>query len=373
MTNPINLFNIKVNPYKAVSFVQSSVEKVAEKAGSLIADVKYDGVRGNILVAQASGSAWLSRVGKLIPALEHLNGFDKRWQQLLNDDRCIFPDGFMLDGELMVKGVDFNTGSGLLRTKWLKKYNMEYHNVPVTPDMLKPRKVGIAKRVRTEFRLSTEHLRVVLYAVMPIHIAESGEDYDVQNLLMPYHVEAMRSLLVEYFPEITWEIAETYDVFDMQSLNELYAEVRERGLEGLIVKDPLGTYRRGKKSGWWKMKPECEADGVVVGLNWGTPGLANEGKVIGFEVLLENGVTVDANNISQKLMEEFTAKVKEDSLASVGIYTPYGIGCNEPCYENPFEGWQCQVKFMEYTDDGSLRHPSWDCWRGTESDPTVKM
>ncbi|MRT52249.1 ATP-dependent DNA ligase, partial [Xylella fastidiosa subsp. multiplex] len=91
--------------------------------GYLIADCKYDGVRGNIVVDNVAEAAWLSRVSKFIPALEHLNGFDKRWQQLLNDDRCIFPDGFMLDGELMVKGVDLNTGSGPLRTKWVKRDN----------------------------------------------------------------------------------------------------------------------------------------------------------------------------------------------------------------------------------------------------------
>ena len=111
----MNIF--KTAPYKAVSFVESAVRKALETSGYLIADCKYDGVRGNIVVDNVAEAAWLSRVSKFIPALEHLNGFDKRWQQLLNDDRCIFPDGFMLDGELMVKGVDFNTGSGLLRTK----------------------------------------------------------------------------------------------------------------------------------------------------------------------------------------------------------------------------------------------------------------
>lgn len=348
----MNIFN--TNPFKAVSFVESAVKKALEASGYLIADIKYDGVRGNIVVDNVAEAAWLSRVGKLIPALEHLNGFDKRWQQLLNDDRCIFPDGFMLDGELMVKGVDFNTGSGLLRTKWLKKDNAEFHNVMVTPDMLKPRKVGVAKRVRTAFELDTKRLSVCLYAVMPIHIVESGEDYDVQNLLMPYHVEAMRSLLVEYFPEIEWLIAETYEVYDMDSLTELYEEKRAEGHEGLIVKDPQGIYKRGKKSGWWKLKPECEADGIIQGVNWGTEGLANEGKVIGFSVLLETGRLVDANNISRALMDEFTANVKAHG-------------------EDFYNGWACQVNYMEETPDGSLRHPSFEKFRGTEDNPQEKM
>ncbi|USW22304.1 UNVERIFIED_ORG: DNA ligase [Salmonella phage PSP2-22] len=84
---------------------------------------------------------------------------------------------------------------------------------------------------------------------------------------------------------------------------------REEGHEGLIVKDPMCIYKRGKKSGWWKLKPENEADGIIQGLVWGTEGLANEGKVIGFEVLLESGRVVNATNISRTLMDEFTNTV----------------------------------------------------------------
>ncbi|UEP19696.1 ATP-dependent DNA ligase [Klebsiella phage vB_KpnP-VAC71] len=349
--------NIKTNPFKAVSYARSAIEKALETSGYLIADTKHDGVRGNICVDNTANAAWLSRVSKTIPAIEHLNGFDARWQKLLKDDRWIFPEGFMLDGELMVKGVDFNTGSGLLRTKWLKKYNMEYHNVPVTPDMLKPRKVGVAKRVRTEFRLSTEHLRVVLYDIIPLDIIESGDDYSVMTLLRLEHVKVALPVLQDHFPEVEWCLSESHEVYDMDELDALYRQKREEGHEGLVVKDPQGIYKRGKKSGWWKLKPENEADGVVVGLNWGTPGLANEGKVIGFEVLLESGRVVSANNISQALMEEFTAEVKRQEDEEV----------------NPYHGWQCQIKYMEETPDGSLRHPSFDKWRGTEEDPTVKM
>ncbi|WEU80560.1 DNA ligase [Klebsiella phage Amrap] len=363
------MMNIKTNPFKGVSFARSAIEKALETSGYLIADTKHDGVRGNICVDNTANAAWLSRVSKTIPALEHLNGFDQRWQKLLKDDRWIFPDGFMLDGELMVKGVDFNTGSGLLRTKWLKKYNMEYHNVPVTPDMLKPRKVGVAKRVRTEFRLSTEHLRVVLYDIIPLDIIESGDDYNVMTLLRLEHVKVALPVLQDHFPEVEWCLSESHEVYDMDELDALYRQKREEGHEGLVVKDPRGIYKRGKKSGWWKLKPENEADGVVVGLNWGTPGLANEGKVIGFEVLLESGRVVSANNISQALMEEFTKTV----LLSASNAEWHNANEDAQLLPNPYEGWACQIKYMEETPDGSLRHPSFDKWRGTEGEPTEKM
>lgn len=334
----------KTAPHKAVSFVESAVNKALDKAGYLIADVKYDGVRGNIVVDNTADSMWLSRVSKTIPALEHLNGFDKRWEMLLKDDRCIFPDGFMLDGELMVKGVDFNTGSGLLRTKWLKSSNREFDIGGVPP----------LKGSKVDFCLDPKKLKVVLYGVMPFDSMVSGETYEVMNLLMREHVKAMLPVLREHFPEIEWDISESYEVYDYVELTALYEKARADGHEGLVVKDPLGFYMRGKKSGYWKMKPECEADGVIVGINWGTKGLANEGKVIGFEVLLESGRVVSANNISQALMDEFTNTVNIEG-------------------EKFYDGHACQVAYMEETPNGNLRHPSFVMFRGVESDPTVKM
>lgn len=338
------MMNIKTNPFKAVSFVESAIKKALDNAGYLIADIKYDGVRGNICVDNTANSCWLSRVSKTIPALEHLNGFDVRWQRLLNDDRCFYKDGFMLDGELMVKGVDFNTGSGLLRTKWLNKKNFEFDVGGVPP--LKVSKV--------EFELDTKRLSVRLYAILPLHIVESGEDCDVMTLLMQEHVKNMLPLLQEYFPEIEWQAAESYEVYDMVELQQLYEKKRAEGHEGLIVKDPMCTYKRGKKSGWWKMKPENEADGIIQGLVWGTEGLANEGKVIGFEVLLESGRVVNATNISRALMDEFTNTVNIEG-------------------RDFYNGHACQISYMEETPDGSLRHPSFVMFRGTEDNPQEKM
>lgn len=369
--------NIQTKPYKAVSFVRSAIEKALETSGYLIADTKHDGVRGNICVDNTANAAWLSRVSKTIPALEHLNGFDQRWQKLLKDDRWIFPDGFMLDGELMVKGVDFNTGSGLLRTKWLKAKNYEFSTYAIEKEWDNP-------KGKIPFHLNSADLKVVLYDIIPLDIIESGDDYNVMTLLRLEHVKVVLPVLQDHLPEVEWCLSESHEVYDMDELDALYRQKREEGHEGLVVKDPRGIYKRGKKSGWWKLKPENEADGIVVGLNWGTPGLSNEGKVIGFDVLLESGRVVSANNISQALMDEFTAKVKAHTMCDNGCQMSKDVGmdnysCAGKCaYDqhpsnNPYEGWACQIKYMEETPDGSLRHPSFDKWRGTEDDPATKM
>lgn len=340
------MMNIKTDPFKAVSFSRPAVEKALETSGYLIADTKHDGVRGNICVDNTANAAWLSRVSKTIPALEHLNGFDQRWQKLLKDDRWIFPDGFMLDGELMVKGVDFNTGSGLLRTKWLKGINFQYSD--------KSHLWEKGMENKAPFRLDPAKLQVILYDIIPLDIIESGDDYNVMTLLRLEHVKVALPVLQDHFPEVEWCLSESHEVYDMDELEALYRQKREEGHEGLVVKDPRGIYKRGKKSGWWKVKPLEEADGIIQGVNWGTPGLTNEGKVIGFSVLLETGRVVDANNISRALMDEFTTNVKEHG-------------------EDYYNGWACQIGYMEETKDGSLRHPSFTCFRGTEDNPEEKI
>jgi len=353
---------MKTNPYKAVDFNQKAIEKALVEAESLIADIKYDGVRLNLCVAKHevedepvsypfAKSCWLSRVSKVIPALDHLGGFSERWDEFLNDDEQPFSAGLMIDGEVMVKGVDFNTSSGLLRTKWLKPHNEAFASCYP------------GRGTKVPFHLDPKRLKVVVYGVIPMDVVESGEDYDVMNVLMQMHCAVQVALLERHFPEIEWVLPETHNIFSMEELHALYANVRELGHEGLVVKDPFGIYRRGKKSGWWKMKPEDEIDGTVCGLVWGTEGLANDGKVIGFEVLLENGVVVNVTGLTQELMDEFTAKVVEHCKK---------WDC-ELGFLNPYDGHQVQVRFMERTPDGSLRHPSFVCFRGTESNPEEKI
>lgn len=337
---------MKTNPFKAVSFNEKAIRKALAAAGSIIVETKYDGVRGNVLV-QPGGLTFLSRVGKTIPALSWLDGVALPAHQILTDDRQPFREGFMIDCEFLVKGVDFNTGSGLLRTAHSDTKNYRFNCNPDAEETTK-------KSRKVPFQLDPERVEARVIAVIPIDDVATGKEYPVDSALMQYHVANAVAILRDKYPAIDWKMTHSQDVFDFDELAPLFKKAREDGQEGLIIKDPLCNYKRGKKSGWWKMKPEGEADGEIVGLVWGTEGLANEGKVIGFEVLLESGRVVNATNISQALMDEFTHNVKT-------FDTDYYLG------------YACQVNYMEETPDGSLRHPSFEKFRGTESDPFTKM
>lgn len=362
---------LKTNPHRAVDYSESGIKKALEAAGSLEAEVKYDGVRLNLPVFPTGETQWLSRESKPLPALSWMNtsgedigvtkASDWRWflKQTGHEGT-----GLMIDGEVMVKGVDFNTSSGLIRTKWVNQKNFEFSTGEHWGKSWKKEKLP--------FCLDSKHIKVVVYGIVDLKVILNPKAEGPIHSVTRLKAEAIVPLLQKYFPEIDWVLSESHTVYDLESLNSLYEQKRLEGHEGLVVKDPLGKYKRGKKSGMWKMKPEETVDGTVCGLVWGTPGKANEGKVIGFEVLLEDGMVVNACGLTEEQKDEFTAKVKEDTLASVGIFAPYGIGGNEPCFDNPYEGWQVEVLFMERFPDGSLRHPSFNQWRGTEDNPTIK-
>lgn len=354
---------IKTNPHRAVDYSESGVKKALEAAGSLEAEVKYDGVRLNLPVLREGETYWLSRESKPLPALEWMNSeLGNAWTQA--DWRWFLRQagyegvGLMIDGEVMVKGVDFNTSSGLIRTKWLKPSNEEFAECYTW------------RGKKVPFWVARSRLQVVVYGVVDMTtIADPKAEGPIHSVTR-LKAEAIVPLLQKYFPEIDWVLSESHTVYDLESLNSLYEEKRLEGHEGLVVKDPLGKYKRGKKSGMWKMKPEETIDGTVCGLVWGTPGKANEGKVIGFEVLLEDGMVVNACGLTEEQKDEFTANVAESS----GYTLAGGPVVIQDWTEktNPYEGWQCEVLFMERFPDGSLRHPSFKCWRGTEDNPTIK-
>ncbi|CAH6634554.1 ATP-dependent ligase [Escherichia phage vB_Eco_Mak] len=320
-----------INPAKPVAYKESAIQKALDKSGSLIADRKYDGVRCHIVIKPtadingrpAARAYFLSRTNKMIAALRSAwlsNEEQLALGQFLQESR--WPEGIVLDGEAMVKGMDFNASSG---------------------------------RLRSDAQLPLSQLTYVLYGVLPASELEASEtaDLSLSNVMIQVISQVTIHQLKELLKPIDWQLAESWDVYDMEQINELFEEQLSLGREGLVLKDPMAPWKRGKKTGWWKVKNEDTIDGNVVGVVWGTEGKANEGKVIGFEVLLENGVVVNACGLTQDQMVRFTSNIKLN-----------------PDY---YKDWAVQVKFMERTPDGSLRHPSFDCWRGMAGHETEKM
>lgn len=360
---------MNTKPFRPTDYNAKAIQAVLDES-YLTCDVKKDGVRLNLIVEPnllGTGTyqtSWLSREGKAFPAFANSDNplsEDARWAKFFNPNlgEGMFPEGFMLDAELILledgKEVPCKTTSGTLRRK--------------------------------EESIPMSNIRVYVFDIIPLDAVLSGEEYEVMQTVRKMHVEYQVAVLQKIFPEIDWRVSESFDVFSIEtlpvieregfdeegneiivklqpplSLEQLYESVRNREIpeEGLVIKDPMGFYRRSKCNGWWKKTPQDNEDGKVVGLVWGSPGKANEGMVIGFEVLLESGHVVNACKITKKQMVEFTEaydKANEDTFRCFRV--------------NPYEGYTVRVTCMERYPDGSMRHPSFDEFRGI-SDPLIK-
>lgn len=337
---------LKTDPALPVPYAEKAVIKCLEDS-YIIAEDKQDGVQLNLVVSRDcihSGNydVFLSRAGKFLPGLQQAvkgKGIGNSFFKLLNDDMCIYPQGFTLQAEIVCKGQPAEVTAGnLRRTKGLDLSTLEIH----------------------------------VFAVLPLDFIESGsETFNVTNATMKYHVDAMVMLLKKHVKVIHFESTQYRDVFTLEELQDHYETTRKAGLEGLVLKDPNAPYRRGKRTGWWKMKPNETVDGTVTGLVWGTPGLENEGKVIGFEVLLESGHVVNACGLTKAQMEEFTGEAMTVYFGTIPSKQWPDPEVLQSSQVNPYVGWSVEVACMESFKDGSLRHPTFHRFRGI-ADPLNK-
>jgi bifunctional non-homologous end joining protein LigD len=131
---------------------------------------------------------------------------------------------------------------------------------------------------------------------------------------------------------------------------------RERGLEGVVAKDPASTYETGKRSmAWRKVKVRAEEEFVIGGHT------APAGVRAHFGAILVGAFDGDRLRYAGKVGTGFTAKTLAElagRFRSLARATP-------PFVDAPRERgvtWLeprlvAQVGFMERTGDGRLRHP----------------
>lgn len=355
--------------FKPVDYNEKAIEKSIETNGYIRADVKYDGVRQSLAVDLINGQiVFQTYAQEVLACLEWLQGTDSPFHKYIrmyrSDETSIYAadcQGFVIDLELCMKGLTFNESSGILRSKWLSDKNVMYHCGEDTR-----RK----KSDKVRFKLDPQYVEARLIDVLPLESLcdHAATQVDIFTELRVMHREIMLESLHKYpIAGLWYEPVETYEVDSMESLQDIYEDVREAGHEGLVLKDILMPYLSGKKSGWWKMKPDDSADGKIIGLVWGTG--KNSNKVVGFEVELEDGMVVKATGITESLMTELTELVVYDTAEAIGATDIQSI---IDAGVNPFSGWYCQVNYMERFPDGSLRHPNFGGFRGTEENPLSK-
>lgn len=297
---------INVDPYKAVDYNPAAIAKLVNPVYA----VKVDGMR---FIAYFDKDTWdfhiVTREGIEITSLrESKNHAVRALQAGLFSYRPYEPLGtYAVDGEVWIQGMDFDTASGILR-----------RDTPVPADL---------------------SVVFTVFEVLPLAVITGESTCDA-----PWQLR--RCWVREFEDTADSSSVEAEYILCDHTEDEAFADARERGFEGLIIKDRYGLYRNGKVSGWYKRKDEISEDGVVVGFVPGTN--SNTGKLVGFEVELESGVRVKATGLTKEFIQELT----ENSQKYLGRYV--------------------EVKAMQRTAKGALRHPRFSRFRDLDNAPGVK-
>lgn len=304
---------LPVDCHRPVDWNEAAVQRVLDNVGYVLAQTKKDGIRFHAFIDAYDAVRIVTREGIEIRSLEEQK---ERLRKLLQG----LPKAFVLDGEVVVPGVPFEECSGILR-----RYDVIPTDQPVEFWLWDALPVGTI-------------VGEVVYSV--------GLDGRINTL-----VDALSAVIT---PGI--DIVPMEPVTTMEELNLLFDAQRELGEEGLVVKDPNLLARNGKVNGAWKMKPKDTCDGRITGVLWGTPGLGNAGKVIGFTVELENGNLCDCDGLTQAAMAEYTKLIEDWKDLEL----------------HPFLGRYVELSYMEMTNKGSLRHPKFKTFRDLDYAPGWK-
>ncbi len=138
----------------------------------------------------------------------------------------------------------------------------------------------------------------------------------------------------------------------------LYEEVRRRGLEGIIAKRADSPYRSGRSSHWLKIKSDHSGDFAIIGFSPSEKvartgfGALQLGVRDGDHWVHVGGV---GSGFSEEQLREMRAQLDPLLRPRAPVeqpkpLTPRGTKWVEPRLV-------CEVRYAQYTDDGTLRHP----------------
>lgn len=273
----------------------------------VIAEVKYDEIRLHVRYTKSFGVEFLSYAGKPLHNLEHwASGF-----------KAFFEKSKLtgLDMGLLVN-ENFNDSY-----RWARSSR------------------GVPKE---KYDKATDTLHPALYHSMVqfylFDIPESDLPYRDRRKLRQMYAHDLSDFLLMDVKE-----PEGWLVYSEDKLDALFVEVRERGLEGLMVKTPGHVYVAGcgaRIDGWLKMKPSDPADGYIVKINRAT---SIEG------VPLDRAGSIDVY-------------LEDGSVASpAGI--PHELGRDMLAHPEKYIGRWVEFSYMERDRQGGYRHPSFTRFR----------
>jgi len=145
------------------------------------------------------------------------------------------------------------------------------HDVLFDGEVLAHRDGRVLRFFELQRRLGRKKVDVDLRREVPVVLVIFDLLWLDGRTLMDEPLTARRRLLEGLGLEHPFLLARLEEATDPEHLDRIFAETRERGNEGLMVKDPLSPYTPGRRGlAWLKLKrPLATLDVVVTAVEWG--------------------------------------------------------------------------------------------------------
>ena len=145
------------------------------------------------------------------------------------------------------------------------------HDVLFDGEVLAHRDGRVLRFFELQRRLGRKQVGADLRGEVPVVLVVFDLLWLDGRTLMDEPLTARRKLLEGLRLEPPFLLARLEEATDPEHLDRIFAETRERGNEGLMVKDPLSPYTPGRRGlAWLKLKrPLATLDVVVTAVEWG--------------------------------------------------------------------------------------------------------
>lgn len=280
---------IEKTPYQgASSFKKQLAEEILEK-GPARSQIKMDGRYCNAIIDEGvylesrSGEDTYLPQSKLMTQLES------------------FPDGYVINGELTMDGIDRNTSNGIV-TSLISISSKLRDGEDATKDI-----ENLNKRHGLDYQEALDLIKFTVWDMVTYDEyleRKSKRPYEERANLLRKIISRTHSINVEFVEE---RIVTTY-----AEAMEHFQDALSRGLEGTILKSSTAPWKDGKPKWQVKMKLEIDLDMKIVGFNYGTKGSKNEHRISSLNVESSDGkVKTRPTGISEKDMDYITANQEE--------------------------------------------------------------
>lgn len=286
----------------------SSAGKAFSSAGWLF-ELKYDGYR--MLVERRGGTVrLLSRNGKDLTA---------SFPDIVEAVSSLPHDRFIIDGEVVVQDAN-----GMPRFQLLQK-RARFNNSRESPK-------------------HAAELPATLYAFDLI----AFDDFDVRPIPQIERKRLLRMML----PEVAGTVRYSEHVEERGV--DFFAAAEAMGLEGMVAKKSDAPYRGGRSTDWMKVRAHRSGDFVIVGFK-----TSSQSRGFGsFHVAAHrDGVLMYAGSVGTGV----TPAIIDDAWSHCSAHVIPAAACTG-APKTKTDTWVepvlvCAVRYLEWTDAGSLRHP----------------